>query len=858
LIQGIAAIGGRKGLGSCALALLSGLPSPSAGAQESMAQPTFGMACAAMEGTAGEFDWKHAPSHGVNRLPWLGHRAENGLQGYSMEFSDRGLVLAPQRGSWTWGLRLRTYGRGQETALAAVSEHVRCDADRLECTWGPTVSEWFHNGAAGLEHGFTIRSPVPGGCATDVQAPWTLQLTVLGDLQPRELPDGTGVLFTSPTGAAALSYAGLHAFDATGRELPSRMSVSGEVLSVHVDDDAAVYPLTIDPVVQLAYIKALHALPQVGFGGSVSASGDRVAIGAPGEDSSHAGVNAGVPDKDGLDSGAVYVFRRVQGLWIQEAYIKASNPDEKDFFGRSVSLDGDLLVVGAHAEDSKATGVDGDQDDDSASFAGAAYVFVHEGGTWTQQAYLKASNAEAGDQFGWSVAASGERVVVGAFAEQSSATGVNGDQANNDAEFAGAAYVFVRNGSVWTQEAYLKATDTHYGDHFGKAVALDGERAAIGVPRKYVNGWSAGAVFVFRRSDPGWSQEAYLVDPAVGPSLVSHDEFGQAVSIRGLDLIVGAPLQSSAATGVGGDIFDTSASVSGAAYAYHRTGADWDLEAFLKATNTEAGDNMGCSVAVSGDSAIVGAWREDGSAVGVDGDDQDNGAVEAGAAYVYRRVAGVWTPGSYVKAFNTDAEDHFGSSVSISGSLAFVGAPSEDGGSWGGLVDPGNSNSGTNSGAVEVFDLHFPSLVFCAQSKPSSVSACAVALEVSSPELQVGEWRATGIPRHAAWPPGPTAAVFLFTRGPGLGQSTFSSTVPAGVLCLDGFARASPPCAPTVAWTEPGICNPGPLTLGPDCIADGLGISVGDDVNVQLWYRDPIPDVPGGAGFSNAVYYTAQ
>ena len=130
------------------------------------------------------------------------------------------------------------------------------------------------------------------------------------------------------------------------------------------------------------------------------------------------------------------------GGWSQQAYLKASNTDGGDQFGQSVAVSGDTVVVGAIREDSNATGVDGDQSNNSINDAGAAYVFVRSGGGWSQQAYLKASNTDGGDLFGHSVAVSGDAVVVAAVLENSNATGVDGDQANNSPGDAGAAYMF--------------------------------------------------------------------------------------------------------------------------------------------------------------------------------------------------------------------------------------------------------------------------------------------------------------------------------------------------------------------------------------------------------------------------------
>jgi hypothetical protein len=139
----------------------------------------------------------------------------------------------------------------------------------------------------------------------------------------------------------------------------------------------------------------------------------------------------------------VYVFVRSETTWAQQAYLKASTTGANDLFGYSVAVSGDTVVVGAYQEDSNATGVNGNQADNSATDAGAAYVFVRSGATWAQQAYLKASNTGATDFFGYNVAVSGNTVVVGAHQEASNATGVNGEQADNSAANAGAAYVFV-------------------------------------------------------------------------------------------------------------------------------------------------------------------------------------------------------------------------------------------------------------------------------------------------------------------------------------------------------------------------------------------------------------------------------
>jgi hypothetical protein len=153
-------------------------------------------------------------------------------------------------------------------------------------------------------------------------------------------------------------------------------------------------------------------------------------------------VNGDQADNTASAAGAAYVFVRSGTVWTQQAYLKASNTGAADQFGGSVAIAGDTVVVGAFSEASAATGVNGNQGDNSASGAGAAYVFVRSGTVWSQQAYLKASNTDVSDQFGFSVAVAGDTVVVGAPQEDSFATGVNGTQGDNTVHDAGAAYVF--------------------------------------------------------------------------------------------------------------------------------------------------------------------------------------------------------------------------------------------------------------------------------------------------------------------------------------------------------------------------------------------------------------------------------
>jgi sugar lactone lactonase YvrE len=209
----------------------------------------------------------------------------------------------------------------------------------------------------------------------------------------------------------------------------------------------------------------------------VAVSGDTVVVGAQGEDSGTTWINS-TPDESVIEAGAAYVFARSGTTWSQQAYLKAGQVTDYDYFGTSVAVSGDTVVVGAQGEDSSMTGIDSTPDE-GAFGAGAAYIFVRIGSTWSQQAYLKASQVNANDQFGISVAVSGDTVVVGAQGEDSGTTWINSTPDESVIE-AGAAYVFVRSGSTWSQQTYLKAGQVTTNDNFGGSVSVDGDTVVVG------------------------------------------------------------------------------------------------------------------------------------------------------------------------------------------------------------------------------------------------------------------------------------------------------------------------------------------------------------------------------------------
>lgn len=464
---------------------------------------------------------------------------------------------------------------------------------------------------------------------------------------------------------------------------------------------------------QQAYLKGSNTDLSDNFGFSVAISGDTVVVGAVAEAGLGTGINGNQTQDEvtGRNAGAVYVFVRNGAAWTQQAYLKGSNTENGDNFGFSVAISGDTLVVGARGERSNASGVNGNQNDNSASTAGAAYVFVRAGTTWTQQAYLKASNTTAADRFGETVAISGNTIVVGAPLEDSSATGVNGNGNDESADASGAAYVFVREGTTWTQQAYLKASNTGSGDNFGHAVALSGNTLAVGAPAEKsmatgIDGdqdddtfpLGAGAVYVFVRSGTTWTQQAYVKASNTDES----DGFGRNVTLVDNTLVVGAPNEDSNATGIEGDQTDNSASSAGAAYVFVRNGTTWSQQAYLKASNTGAGDVFGIKVALAGDTLVVGATIEDSNATGVNGNQINNSASASGAAYVFVRNGATWSQQAYLKASNTGNNDQFGGALAIADGTIVVGANLEDSNATGVNGDQSN-NAAADAGAAYIF-----------------------------------------------------------------------------------------------------------------------------------------------------------
>jgi len=305
-------------------------------------------------------------------------------------------------------------------------------------------------------------------------------------------------------------------------------------------------------------------------------------------------------------SGSAYVFTRSGTSWTQQTKLLASDGAEGDEFGCSVSIDGDYAIVGAYG------------DDDNGVWSGSAYVFIRSGTAWTQQAKLLASDGAAYDAFGCSVSIDGDYAIVGAAADDS----------------GGSAYLFIRSGTAWTQQAKLLASDGAADDGFGYSVSIDGD----------------GSAYVFTRSGTSWTQQTKLLasDGAEG------DEFGCSVSIDGDYAIIGVPYD------------DDNVVDSGSAYVFIRSGTAWTEQDKLLASDGAADEWFGCSVSIDGDYAIVGACLDD-----------DNG-MWSGSAYIFIRSGTAWTQQAKLLPSDGAVVNIFGCSVSIDGDYTIVGAAWDD------------------------------------------------------------------------------------------------------------------------------------------------------------------------------------
>ena len=510
-------------------------------------------------------------------------------------------------GSWDWKLQLTGFGYEGDVhpALEAIP---KARGKRMELHHGDLV-EWYVNEKRGVEHGFTIPSPPDYDGASNwsqVNVPLRVEMALNSSLKPELVglnPEDQAIRFRNEQGTTILGYHSLQVFDATGRELPahfelarddsesiasreqSNLARGANRLAIVVDDHNAAYPIMIDPLLtsEVAKLTASDAAEFDQFGWSVAISGDTVVVGAFSD------------DDNGSRSGSAYILERNQGgvdNWGEVKKLTASDAAEGDFFGYSVGISGDMVVVSALLDD---------------AFTGSAYVFERNVGgadNWGEMKKLTVSDAAGGDNFGNSVAISSDTVVVGA------------NRDDDDGSSSGSAYLFERNvggADNWGEVKKLSASDVAQGDVFGSSVAISGDTAVVGAENKADVGFQSGAAYLFERNTGGadnWGEvkklSAFDAD--------ATDVFGNSVAVNGNTIVVGALLDN-----------DDGAD-SGSAYLFDRNtgGADnWGQSAKLTASDAAGGDNFGISVAISGDTVVIGAPNDD-----------DDGS-RSGSAYIF-------------------------------------------------------------------------------------------------------------------------------------------------------------------------------------------------------------------------------
>ena len=343
------------------------------------------------------------------------------------------------------------------------------------------------------------------------------------------------------------------------------------------------------------------------FGAAVAVEGNVAVVGAP-ED-----------DDDGSSSGAAYVFRFDGSGWAQEQKLTASDGQSFDDYGFAVAVSGDTIVVGAPRDDTAA----GDR-------AGSAYVYRFDGKSWNEEDHLFAMDAGGDDRFGHSVSIDDDTILVGA---------INHD---DGASNAGAGYVFTRAGMRWSQQDELTAAEPMgTSPQLGHSASLDGDVAVLGAWQFAPGGmFSVGAAYVFRRSGMSWSAEQTLI----ATDAADFRWFGQSVSVSGTTIAVGAF----------GDRADD-LSESGGAYFFSFTGAKWQEDANVNASDAEANDRFGWSIALDGDNAVVGT------------------GIPAGKAYLFSQGLGNWSEQSMLNSADRDVSSEYAFSVALRGAIAVIG-----------------------------------------------------------------------------------------------------------------------------------------------------------------------------------------
>ncbi len=356
---------------------------------------------------------------------------------------------------------------------------------------------------------------------------------------------------------------------------------------------------------ELTKLTAADASTNDEFGCSVSMDGDTVIIGAQRDRINQSN-----------DAGSAYVFIMSQGIWNQQAKLVAFDVTASDNFGSSVAVLGDTAIVGADGKDLPATN------------AGAAYVFIRSETTWSPQAKLVAPDAGSLDRFGCSIAIENDIAIIGA-------TGANGVSSNS-----GAAYVYVRTGTNWTQQAKLISPDGQAGDQFGCSVALSGNTAIIGA---YSDDGLDGSAYIYIHTGSTWTQQTKIKVP-------DSQHVGISVAVSNNTVVIGANFSDP------GGRFN-----AGLAHIFVRDGISWAMQATLAPNDPATNDYFGSAVALSGDVAIIGSNK-----------------LPEGNAYIFSRDSTTWSQRAKLDATVPAFSSFSYQAVALSGDLCIAGAQQDD------------------------------------------------------------------------------------------------------------------------------------------------------------------------------------
>ena len=370
------------------------------------------------------------------------------------------------------------------------------------------------------------------------------------------------------------------------------------------------------------------------FGTTVKVNGNYAIVGAP---------------QTSSNTGCAYIFVKSETTWSQQAKLQSNDLASGDYFSNSVGIHGDYAIVGAP------------WDDDASSMSGSAYIFVRSGTTWSQQAKLVASDAFGNDRFGDKSDIHGNYAIV---------SGHLNDDAGN---YSGSAYIFVRSGTTWTQQVKLLASDADENDAFGCDVAIDGDYAIVGAYKDndgLIAGGDSGSAYIFVRSGTTWTQQAKLLasDPA------ASDYFGDTVDIHGDYAVVGA---------YGNDGYDGTSN-SGSAYVFVRSGTTWSQQAKLVASDTQAQNFTRFDITIDKNCVVIGA----------NGHDTASGISSAGCVYIFTRSGTTWTQRADLFASDQTTSNFFGRSANLSENNLLIGVNGHDG-------------DGSNLGRVYAFTIPY-------------------------------------------------------------------------------------------------------------------------------------------------------